>query len=189
MAKPKNLSSEIIRLRNEGKTYKEICNILNCAKSSVTYHLNSEYRLSSRLRVSRYRKNHPIYNKIAHFLDRSQKTNKSRKIINNSQKLLYVKIHKFQREGNMSVKDFTTQDVLDKFGQNPKCYLTGVDIDLTKSKTYSLDHIIPVSRGGDNSLSNMGLCTSLVNRAKTDMTPDEFINLCKLVIEHNKNDS
>ena len=80
---------------------------------------------------------------------------------------------------------FTIQEVYEKFGTEPICYLTGEKIDLTDSKDYSLDHILPKSKGGDNSLDNLGFLKSNVNYAKSDMTVDEFIQLCINVLEYN----
>ena len=40
----------------------------------------------------------------------------------------------------------------------------------------SLDHIIPSSRGGDNSLSNLQFLTTFENLAKRDMTMEEWNN-------------
>ncbi len=86
----------------------------------------------------------------------------------------------------MSKVTLTYEDVMKKIGPNPTCYLTGESIELDKPSTYSLDHIIPISRGGDNSLENMGLCTRAVNQAKSDLLPDEFRTLCLKVIKfHN----
>ncbi|WP_394999936.1 HNH endonuclease domain-containing protein [Acinetobacter sp.] len=72
-----------------------------------------------------------------------------------------------------------------QFIQSPVCYLTGEQLDLTKSSTFSLDHKIPSSKGGDNSLENLGLCSWKVNQAKGDLSPQEFIELCKKVLIHN----
>jgi 5-methylcytosine-specific restriction endonuclease McrA len=80
---------------------------------------------------------------------------------------------------------FTVEDVIQKFGENTICYLTGDQIDINKPRTYAFDHVIPRSRGGNNDLDNLGICTKAVNQAKSDMTPDEFMNLCKKVLEYN----
>jgi 5-methylcytosine-specific restriction endonuclease McrA len=79
---------------------------------------------------------------------------------------------------------FTLKQFLDKVGAEPKCYLTGVPIDLSDTSSYHLDHIIPSSRGGDNSLENCGLASAAANKAKSDLTLDEFRHLCRLVIEN-----
>jgi hypothetical protein len=45
----------------------------------------------------------------------------------------------------------------------------------------SLDHKTPSSRGGDNAIGNVHWVTWEVNRAKVNMTHDEFLALCHLV--------
>ena len=49
---------------------------------------------------------------------------------------------------------------------------------------YCFDHIIPVSKGGSNDLSNLGITTPAANYSKSDLTVEEYLNLCKLVLEH-----
>lgn len=49
---------------------------------------------------------------------------------------------------------------------------------------YQLDHIIPVSKGEDNSLENMGITIPIANQAKTDLTLEEYLDLCKQVLEY-----
>ncbi len=36
-----SLKDEILKLRNDGKNYNEICEILNCSKGTVSYHCNN----------------------------------------------------------------------------------------------------------------------------------------------------
>jgi hypothetical protein len=48
-------------------------------------------------------------------------------------------------------------------------------------KCASLDHIIPVSRGGKNEKSNLQFVTCIVNITKSDMTHCEFVDFCKSV--------
>jgi hypothetical protein len=38
--KPRNIKDDIISLRKDNKTYKEICDTLNCSKGTVSYHLS-----------------------------------------------------------------------------------------------------------------------------------------------------
>ncbi|MFM8758436.1 MAG: HNH endonuclease domain-containing protein, partial [Methylophilaceae bacterium] len=61
---------------------------------------------------------------------------------------------------------------------------TGVPIDLNKSRSYHLDHIVPKSRGGDDSLGNCQIACREANQAKGDLLVDEFLALCKKVIQH-----
>ena len=69
-----------------------------------------------------------------------------------------------------------TLDIINKFG-------TKTNIDLEKDD-YCFDHIIPVSKGGSNDLSNLGITTPAANYSKSDLTVEEYLNLCKLVLEH-----
>ena len=71
-----------------------------------------------------------------------------------------------------------------KIIDHPVCYLTGRKIDLSKPSKYSLDHIIPVSKGGGSSLSNCGLALKNANMAKSDMTLTEFISLCRDIVNN-----
>ena len=54
----------------------------------------------------------------------------------------------------------STLNLEKKIGEKPICYLTGIPIDINKPNEYSLDHIIPMSRGGKNTLENCGLLLS-----------------------------
>lgn len=79
---------------------------------------------------------------------------------------------------------YTYHDVIKYFGgTTTKCYLTGQTIDILKDD-YNLDHIVPVSRGGTNDLKNMGITTPDANRSKSDLTLDEYLVLCKKVLEN-----
>ena len=76
------------------------------------------------------------------------------------------------------LKNYTYKDVINHFGGTKvKCALTGRDIDITKD-SYSLDHILPVDKGGTNELSNMEIVCPEANMSKSNMTNDEYINLC-----------
>lgn len=65
--------------------------------------------------------------------------------------------------------------------QDHKCALTGADL---TPDNVSLDHRIPVSKGGSNTIDNIQLVTHEANRAKNTMTNDEFAAMCKSVVEH-----
>ena len=65
--------------------------------------------------------------------------------------------------------------------QNFRCALS--DRKLTP-ETASLDHIIPLSRGGTHEIDNLWVVEHLVNSAKGTMTVDEFIAMCRDVASH-----
>ena len=89
---------------------------------------------------------------------------------------------------NKCDKIFTVQDVLDKFGAKPVCYLTGMVIDYADPKSYSFDHYIPLSKGGDSNLNNLRLCHPIVNYMKFTSSHAEFVEWCQKVVDwNNKN--
>ena len=66
------------------------------------------------------------------------------------------------------------------------CYLTGSKINLDEPKAYSLDHRVPVAHGGSNELENLEICSVEANKAKADLTLDEFYKLCEDVLAWRK---
>jgi hypothetical protein len=46
----------------------------------------------------------------------------------------------------------------------------------------SLDHIVPTSKGGTNDRSNLRWVLIAINRAKSDMTHEEFVQMCLSVV-------
>ena len=65
--------------------------------------------------------------------------------------------------------------------QQHRCALTGRSL---TPDTASLDHIIPVRCGGEHVVENTQVLHKDVNRAKTTMTNEEFIQLCREVVEY-----
>lgn len=128
----------------------------------------------------------------------SDRVTEYRKTHQQEQKAYYQKVHAnrglpnkivlFRREHPNRDPLLTVENVIAKFGDQPKCYLTGTPIDLSQRDTYALDHIIPLARGGDSSLANCGLTTRQANQAKHDMTKEEFVILCQSVLNANFSD-
>lgn len=96
---------------------------------------------------------------------------------------LYFKRKRFLSSGHSI--PFTLNELKLKIGTNPKCYLTGEPIDLSNPTEYSLDHIIPISRGGKSTLDNLAIVKSDINQAKYNLIPEEFIALCQRVLKNN----
>lgn len=172
------MKEKILKLRQEGKTYNEIINELGCSKSTVSYHCGDGQKEKSIKRVSKRREN-VLLAKVDAFKFRKTKN-------------VHEAIRKYQKRDNSSkgkvdknlVLTFTWKDVLDKFGEEPICYLSGEKLDIY-GKEYQLDHIIPSSKNGDNSLGNLGVLHKTVNRMKHDLTPNELIEWCSKILEFN----
>jgi CRISPR/Cas system Type II protein with McrA/HNH and RuvC-like nuclease domain len=62
--------------------------------------------------------------------------------------------------------------------QRGRCALTGQPLD----RTSEIDHKIPRTRGGNDGIENLQWLAKEVNRAKRDMTSDEFADLCANVM-------
>ncbi len=158
------LQQEIIRLRKEGKTYTQIQNILDCSKGTIAYHCSSGQKQKTKNRNARHStRRGALYKKIQGFCYNYGKNSPNRK----------------------NYPLLKQADVEKKIGTNPICYLTGEPIDLQDMPRYSLDHIIPLSRGGESTLENMGLALKEANQAKSDLTKEEFLALCVKVLQHN----
>lgn len=65
--------------------------------------------------------------------------------------------------------------------QKLRCALTG---DSLSRDTISVDHIIPLSKGGMNVPNNLRLVTYDVNIVKNSLNDSDFLALCKKVVEH-----
>jgi 5-methylcytosine-specific restriction endonuclease McrA len=66
------------------------------------------------------------------------------------------------------------QAVRDLIRNTEKCYLCGAKLGLRER---GVDHKTPLSRGGVHELHNLGICCFRCNRAKNDMTLEEFTAL------------
>jgi 5-methylcytosine-specific restriction endonuclease McrA len=173
------LGNKILELKKDGYSYNKIMKELNCSKSTISYYLGDnqkekttkrnkktsskpEFVLQKKLYVFRYRENKKITGKVRDFQRRE------------GSKLLS------KQEFNFSIDDF-----LKKIGGQPKCYLSGEKINLYETKTYSIDHIIPATKGGKNTIENAGLLSSSLNKMKSDITVEEFLKKCVQVLEYN----
>lgn len=172
-----NMKEKILKLRAEGKTYNEIKTILNCSKSIICYYCGVNQKEKNQSRQKERRKDH-LKRKTDAF------KHSSRKFTLNRATLKFQKNNK-KIYNKTIIPTFGYRDVLEKFGEYTTCYLSGEKINLLKDNNYSLDHIDPASKGGDNSLDNLGILHSVVNQMKFNLTNEEFIEWCKKILIHN----
>ena len=68
--------------------------------------------------------------------------------------------------------------------QEHRCAISGREL---TPETASLDHIVPFSRGGEHSINNVWVVDQKVNIAKGTMTLEEFVSMCRDVIDQQDN--
>jgi 5-methylcytosine-specific restriction endonuclease McrA len=181
------VKNQILDLRKQGLSYNKIQEILGCSKSTISFHCGYKQKEKKNNRQNRRRSDNCLIKKIENFRNRKYKhatySLKNRDWCD----ILQIKIKGFSmnRKTKKAKQKFSLQDLIDKIGDNPTCYLTGRSIDLSDGRSYHLDHIIPISKGGDNSLDNCNIACKEANQAKNNLSKDEFIKLCKEVINNN----
>jgi len=197
----KNLKPQIIALREKGYTYNQIEKELNCSKSTISFHIGEGQKEKFAIRRTKYRKDNVLAVKINRFINTAEpKPEYIRPSVLPPEERLSVKnpcrqkIKDFMRQTDENGKllrtidkiSFTPKDIEEKSGSI--CYLTGRGVDLNNSKTYSLDHIKARSTGGENTLENCGVVCMAANIAKSNLSLEEFFQLCVDVVRHNKLD-
>ena len=184
----KNLRPKILELREQGLSYNQIVDKLGCSKGTVSFHLGKGQKEKTRKRLTKSRKAKPLNRKWSRFITETKAGNKVSAMSPDIRSILKSKRDAFSYDSKTGDYDFmfSLDQLIEKIGDNPKCYLTGKEIDLTKSRSYSLDHITPRSKGGDNSLDNCGLTCREANQAKSDLSLEDFISLCQSVVDNFK---
>jgi 5-methylcytosine-specific restriction endonuclease McrA len=182
------VKDQILKLRDLGYSYRQIQEKLHCSKGTIAYHCGDGQKDKTTKRRNKNRSyQHPLVRKVENFVKiigpNNQINIQSKRTLN---KILYQKIAVFSRinHKDYNYMSFTVEALLEKIGNNPMCSLTGRPINLLDSRSYQLDHIVPRSKGGDNSLDNCQLTCREANQAKHELTIDEFINLCREIINY-----
>ena len=179
------LGPKINALRLQGLSYRDIQNTLGCSKSTISYHLGEGQKEKTKQR----RKKIPssTYSHV-------KRVNTFQNPIVRNQKKLNPAPSQTQRQMTKSITDkasrfqrssaFNYKDVYAKYGDHFQCALTGRPLSWNNPHTYEYDHMLPVARGGNSSIDNLQLVCTDANRAKNDMTEEEFLDLCKEVVLH-----
>lgn len=175
------LGKKIIELRNKGYSYNKIMKSLSCSKGTISYYLGDKQKEKT---IERRKK---LIAKPEFVLQKKIQSFKYRESPN---KKMTSKVRDFQRRDGSKLSskqedNFSYKDFLKKIGNNPKCYLSGEPINLFETKTYSIDHIVPATKGGDNTLDNAGLISSSINKMKSDIEVDVFIQKCIKILKYN----
>lgn len=169
------LKERILTLRSQGLTYSQIVNELGCSKSRVCYYCGEGQKEKTKIRNKKSRNDNHLLRVTNRFCE----------------KKLQNATRDFQRRKGDGVVlptctySFHVKDVLAKFGQQTTCYLTGRKIDLRKDREYEFDHIIPLKNGGSGEIDNLGIVAKPINKMKSTLGLEEFIQLCKEVVIHN----
>jgi CRISPR/Cas system Type II protein with McrA/HNH and RuvC-like nuclease domain len=67
--------------------------------------------------------------------------------------------------------------------QGYRCALSGVRLDPERAV---IDHIVPVSKGGDNDIDNLQWVHTVANKMKGNMSDESFIKWCTRVARENR---
>jgi len=169
----KNLGIKIKELREKGLSYNQIKEELNCSKATISYHLDDKGKEKVKNR-NKSNKNNSLIKRVWEFKNKNV-SSKTRDFQRRNGSLL----------NNKQDKNFTLGDVINKLDGNFNCYLSGLKININDSSSFAFDHIIPSSKGGDNTLNNLGLTSNIINSMKNNLTVDEFIYYCKIILEYN----
>ena len=187
MGKPAGLGPKIIALRKQGWSYNKIAQRLECSKSTISYHLAPNQKQKVRERERKKMANSPIpyiVKRIWHFQNPRTPTENTRpwyqhRTRRQRSKAITQKAHQFQK-----TMTFNYKDVHKKYGDHFQCALTGRPLDWNVPEDYQYDHVVPIARGGDNTLNNLQILCNEANQAKGRLTDQEFIDLCKEVVIH-----
>lgn len=177
------LGPQIKALRLQGFSYKDIQNTLNCSKGTISYHLGKGQKEKTKKR--RENVSHSTYihvKRVNCFHNRKPKTQRKLNPTTSythrqMSKAITAKASKFQKNAAFNYKD-----VHAKYGDHFQCALTGRPLSWNKPQEYEYDHILPVARGGTSCLDNLQIVCTDANRAKNDLTEEEFLDLCKEVV-------
>jgi hypothetical protein len=110
---------------------------------------------------------------------------KAEQKLQDAEAVLESRIKSF-RERSLPTEDFGADEVRLKIGDQPKCYITGLPLNLDDPDSYSFDHIVPVAFGGASTLDNLEVCTPQVNRLKSAFSLADLVYYAKLITKNTR---
>jgi len=179
------LGPKIEALRLQGLSYKDIQNTLNCSLGTISYYLGKGQKEKTKKRRANVPHSTYIHvkriNTFQNPIIRTQRKLNPKTSYTHRQmsKAISAKASKFQKNAAFNYKD-----VYAKYGDHFQCALTGRPLSWNKPQEYEYDHILPISRGGNSCIENLQIVCTDANRAKNDLTEEEFLDLCKEVVLH-----
>lgn len=82
---------------------------------------------------------------------------------------------------NRKFSDYEKKTIYAK--ANGKCAICGKPVEFKKM---TVDHKVPIAKGGTNDLGNLQLAHLSCNRAKSDMLLDELCKLAEEIVRNNR---
>jgi 5-methylcytosine-specific restriction endonuclease McrA len=73
--------------------------------------------------------------------------------------------------------DLTTKQIVNLFNENHTCYYCKKPI--TSAYELSIDHVVPMCRGGENTLKNVIVCCDICNLQKGKREEREFLLMAR----------
>lgn len=177
------LGPKINALRLQGLSYKDIQNTLGCSLGTISYYLGKGQKEKTKKRRTKISPSTYSHVKRVNYFQnptirKQKKLNPKNSFTRREMtKSITDKTSRFQRSSAFNYKD-----VYAKHGDHFQCALTGRPLTWNEPHTYEYDHILPVARGGNSSIENLQIVCIDANRAKGDMTEEEFLDLCKEVV-------
>lgn len=128
-------------------------------KARKYYYMNLE---RSRQKIREYRKKKPAWNRLQKYKRR-------------------MRCGSGQVDKKHLNKEFDTLVKNKLEDQKYKCVYCGVDI----RENYSIDHIVPLSKGGTNDIDNIDLVCKPCNTRKSTRSKEYYLSICKLNCKDN----
>lgn len=187
------LRERILELKEQGLSYGQIQARMGCSKGTISYHCGAGQKGKVRERTKK-RRLCPLRTKMEAFKYSKKKELQDPfvEVFRPKNHCLRDKLIHFARIGTKANRMgyrfmFKLKDLIKKIGSDPRCYWTGRKIDLSSRRSYHLDHLVPRSRGGDNSLDNCVLACREANQGKGDGLGGEYVQTsCEVAVHRGK---